>query len=59
QGELSYERFANYQKLQKEIAYTGLHAKEVERKKLDMMFKEVGGMKKARKTLKQKNKRHY
>ena len=59
QGELSYERFANYQKLQKETAYTGLHAKEVERKKLDMMFKEVGGMKKARKTLKQKNKRHY
>ena len=41
------------------MAYTGLHAKEVERKKLDMMFKEVGGMKKARKTLKQKNKRHY
>ena len=59
QGELSYERFANYQKLQKEMVYTGLHAKEVERKKLDMMFKEVGGMKKARKTLKQKNKRHY
>ena len=59
QGELSYERLANYQKLQKEMTYLGLHAREVERKKLDTMFKELGGMKKARKTLKQKNKRYY
>ncbi len=59
QGELSYERLANYQKLLKEVAYEGLQAKEIERKKLDMMFKEVGGMKKARKILKQKNKRLY
>lgn len=59
QGELSFERFSNYQKLLKETAYAGLNNREIERKKLDTMFKEVGGMKKARKALKQKNKRYY
>lgn len=59
QGELSFERFSNYQKLLKETAYAGLNNREIERKKLDTIFKEVGGMKKARKALKQKNKRYY
>ncbi|WP_308004174.1 ribosome small subunit-dependent GTPase A [uncultured Lactococcus sp.] len=59
QGELSFERFSNYQKLLKETAYAGLNNREIERKKLDTMFKEVGGMKNARKALKQKNKRYY
>ncbi len=59
QGELSFERFSNYQKLLKETAYAGLNNREIERKKLDTMFKEVGGMKKARKALKQKNKPYY
>lgn len=59
QGELSFERFSNYQKLLKETAYAGLNNREIERKKLDTMFKEVGGMKNARKVLKQKNKRYY
>jgi ribosome biogenesis GTPase len=59
QGELSFERFSNYQNLLKETAYAGLNNREIERKKLDTMFKEVGGMKKARKALKQKNKRYY
>lgn len=59
QGELSFERFSNYQKLLKETAYAGLNNREIERKKLDTMFKEVGGMKNVRKALKQKNKRYY
>lgn len=59
QDELSFERFSNYQKLLKETAYAGLNNREIERKKLDTMFKEVGGMKNVRKALKQKNKRYY
>ena len=43
----------------KETAYAGLNNREIERKKLDTMFKEVGGMKNVRKALKQKNKRYY
>ncbi|MEY8457723.1 ribosome small subunit-dependent GTPase A [Lactococcus ileimucosae] len=59
QGQLSQERFSNYQKLIKEAGYDGMNAKEIERRKLDTMFKEVGGMKNARKFLKKKDKRVY
>jgi ribosome biogenesis GTPase len=59
EGRLSENRFLNYQKLMKEVGYEGMNSKEIERSKLDAMFKEIGGMKHARKALKQKNKRIY
>ncbi len=59
QGILSRKRFFNFQKLERESGYKGLNTKVIERKKLDRMFKGVGGLKKARKTLKKQNKRSY
>lgn len=56
-GAISPERFSSYLKLQKELQYEGLGFKELETKKLNDMFKEVGGIKKARKVLRQKDKR--
>lgn len=56
-GQLDPRRWENYQKLKQEAGYHGLNSKEIEMKKLDRMFKEVGGMKNARKFFKEKNKR--
>ncbi|MFV0392907.1 MAG: ribosome small subunit-dependent GTPase A [Coprobacillaceae bacterium] len=56
-GELSKERFSSYQKLKKESRYDGLNAKQIETLKLDEMFSEVGGMKNARRFVKEKNKK--
>lgn len=53
-GSLSQERYDSYLKLKKESAYEGLSSREIEHVKLDEMFKEVGGMKGARKQLKHK-----
>ena len=47
-GSLSEERFKSYRKLQKEINYQDLTHKQREVEKLNTMFAEVGGMKKAR-----------
>lgn len=55
EGLLSEERFDNYIKLKKEAKYAGLSAKQIETEKFDEMFKEVGGMKKARKFAKKRN----
>lgn len=56
-GELTQERLDNYHKLKKESKYDGLNSKEIEKKKLEEMFRGVGGMKKARKYIKENNKR--
>ncbi|QUH25859.1 ribosome small subunit-dependent GTPase A [Serpentinicella alkaliphila] len=56
-GLLSEERLLSYLKLEKEAKYTGLNSKEIEKEKISTMFKEVGGMKNARKLIKEKNKR--
>lgn len=56
-GKLDERRFKNYQKLQKEARYDGLSFKQIETEKLNAMFGGVGGMKKARDFIKQKNKR--
>ncbi len=47
----------SYQKLEKEVQYEGLDFKEIEVKKLNEMFKEAGGIKNARKYLREKDKR--
>ncbi|MDR2536492.1 MAG: ribosome small subunit-dependent GTPase A, partial [Treponema sp.] len=55
-GKLDKRRFESYQKLKKEAAYDGLSSKQIETMKLEAMFKGIGGMKKARDYIKQKNK---
>lgn len=56
-GLLSKERFESYLKLQKEAKYEGLNSKQIENEKLTEMFKDVGGIKNARKFIKAKNKK--
>lgn len=48
-GSLSQRRWNNYCKLKDEAGYEGLSSKEIEEKKFERMFKDVGGMKNARK----------
>jgi len=55
-GVLSGERLANYLKLLKEAKYEGLNSKQIETEKVTAMFAEVGGMKNARKLIKEKSK---
>lgn len=57
EGTLLSERFSNYLKLQKESQYEGLGFKELELKKGNEMFKEFGGIKNARKTIRKIDKR--
>jgi len=53
-GELDSRRLKSYRKLQKEARYSGLSSKQIEVEKLNQMFSKAGGMKKARKLLKQR-----
>lgn len=55
-GTLDRRRFENYCKLKIEAGYDGLNAKEIEIKKLERMFKDVGGMKNMRKFAKEQRK---
>ena len=48
---------AAYQKLKKEAGYEGLNSRQIEAKKLERMFESVGGMKNARRFMKEKDKR--
>lgn len=60
-GELDERRLRNYYKLKREAKYDGLSSKEIEEEKLNEMFREIGGMKKAKhhiKTLKKSNPRY-
>ena len=56
-GRTDNRRLASYLKLRQEAGYEGLSSKEIEAKKLNRMFKEVGGMKNARKFAKEQQKR--
>ena len=56
-GILAADRLASYQKLQKEVRYEGLDSKQIELEKFSTMFKNIGGMKKARKFLHDNDKR--
>jgi ribosome biogenesis GTPase len=56
EGLLSQERLESYWKLKKEMKYERLNSKQIEKEKIHDMFNEVGGMKNARKYIKQKNK---
>ncbi|NLJ30400.1 MAG: ribosome small subunit-dependent GTPase A [Clostridiales bacterium] len=56
-GQLDARRLENYQKLKREAKYNGLSFKQIESEKLNAMFEQVGGMKKARKFIRQNDKR--
>ena len=56
-GELDSRRLESYHKPEHEASYDGLSSKEIEVKKCERMFKEVGGMKNARRFAKEKRKR--
>ena len=56
-GELDSRRLESYRKLEQETSYDGLSSKEIEVKKCQRMFKEVGGMKNARRLAKEQRKR--
>ena len=53
-GRLSAERLANYIKLKKEAKYDGLTSRQIETEKWNEMFSSVGGMKNARRVLKER-----
>lgn len=57
EGRLTAGRLASYVKLKKEAKYDGLNSRQIETEKLNTIFAEVGGMKKARKFIKDKRKR--
>lgn len=54
-GTLSPERLASYQKLKKEARYEGLTSRQIEQKKIEVMFADFGGIKNARNFVKSKN----
>ncbi len=51
---IDQRRLESYIKLKNEASYEGLNSKEIEKQKLERMFKEVGGMKNVRKFAKNK-----
>lgn len=57
EGTLDPRRLESYQKLKKEARYEGLSSRQIESEKLGEMFKDVGGMKNARKHIRQNDKR--
>lgn len=56
-GALEERRWVNYQKLKREARYHGLSSRQLEAEKLNGMFEQVGGMKKARAYLRKNDKR--
>ena len=56
-GALSVERLESYRKLKKETKYEGLNSKMIEKEKINEMFSGMGGMKNARKFIKEQNKK--
>ncbi len=57
EGRLQEGRLENYRKLQKENRYAGLSAKQIEEEKMTSMFKEVGGIKNARRLMQEQTKK--
>lgn len=55
-GELDVRRLESYRKLEHETSYDGVSGKAIERKKCERTFKEVSGMKNARRFAREHNK---
>lgn len=56
-GLLDEERLESYKKLQKELKYSALNSRELEREKINSMFGSMGAMKEVRKFVKSKNRK--
>jgi ribosome biogenesis GTPase len=56
-GTLDPRRLESYRKLKREARYDGFTFKQIESEKLGAMFEDVGGMKKARRYIRQNDKR--
>jgi ribosome biogenesis GTPase len=56
-GVLTAERLASYRKLGRETKYDGLNSKMIEKEKINEMFSSMGGMKNARKFIKEQNRK--
>lgn len=56
EGTVDQRRLDSYFKLKNEASYEGLNSKQIENQKSERLFKEVGGMKNARKFAKEKRK---
>lgn len=56
-GILDKRRLENYFKIKRENSYENLSGKELEKQKLEYMFKDIGGVKKVRNFIKEKQKR--
>jgi ribosome biogenesis GTPase len=54
---LAEKRLENYLKLKKEAKYDGLTSKQIETEKINTMFTDMGGMKNARRFIKEQSKR--
>jgi len=54
---LSEKRFEGYQKLQRELSYTGLNARQLENEKINRMFGGKDEMKRMKKHVKERNNR--
>lgn len=58
-GTLDSKRLESYKKIQKELKYSNLNSRTLEKEKVNDMFASVGGIKNAKKFAKEKNKRRY
>lgn len=56
-GVLSLERLESYCKLRRETKYDGLNSKMIEKEKINEMFSGMGGMKNAKKFIKEQNRK--
>lgn len=56
-GLLDIERLENYKKLQRELKYSELNSKQIEKEKINEMFGGMAAIKEARKFIKNKNRR--
>jgi ribosome biogenesis GTPase len=56
-GLIDVKRLQSYKKLQKELRYSELNSRELEREKINQMFGGMGAMKEFKKFVKGKNKR--
>jgi ribosome biogenesis GTPase len=54
-GEITSRRYENYLRLKKESRYQRLNSREIENEKMETMLKDIGGMKKMKKFIKEKN----
>jgi ribosome biogenesis GTPase len=57
EGMLDIERLENYKKLQRELKYSELNSKQLEREKINKMFGSMGAMKEAQRFIKNRNKK--